>query len=289
MSPKNSEFHVGNIAAELPHIEGLKRRGLMLAVSAPLLADVTINGTGTGKGLGMSGNMVTATYVKGQKMRVDTVTGDTTRSMIFDVENQKLYMFDNKKKEADMYDMAAFAAELGKAVEVGAITSSVKPNGQSKQVAGKTASGYDMDISVPASIGGAGGMKMVVKMTGPAWIVKGAPGTADYVAFYRAAAQKGFIFSDPRAAKGNPGQAKAMARMYEQFADIGGIPYETMMDIKPTGEGPMAGMMAKMGSMSMTQVVESVDTAAIPAEMCYLGWQESLQLLAQLVEAEIKE
>ena len=29
--------------------------------------------------------------------------------------------------------------------------------------------------------------------------------------------------------------------------------------------------------------------AAIPAEMCYLGWQESLQLLAQLVEPEIKE
>ena len=29
--------------------------------------------------------------------------------------------------------------------------------------------------------------------------------------------------------------------------------------------------------------------AAIPAEMCYLGWQESLQLLTQLVEPEIKE
>ena len=27
--------------------------------------------------------------------------------------------------------------------------------------------------------------------------------------------------------------------------------------------------------------------AVIPAEMCYLGWQESLQLLAQLVEPEI--
>ena len=27
--------------------------------------------------------------------------------------------------------------------------------------------------------------------------------------------------------------------------------------------------------------------AAIPAEQCYLGWQESLALLAQLVEAEI--
>jgi Activator of Hsp90 ATPase homolog 1-like protein len=27
--------------------------------------------------------------------------------------------------------------------------------------------------------------------------------------------------------------------------------------------------------------------AAIPAEMCYLGWQDSLNLLALLVEAEI--
>jgi uncharacterized protein YndB with AHSA1/START domain len=29
--------------------------------------------------------------------------------------------------------------------------------------------------------------------------------------------------------------------------------------------------------------------AMIPAESCYLGWQDSLQLLAQLVEAEIKD
>lgn len=29
--------------------------------------------------------------------------------------------------------------------------------------------------------------------------------------------------------------------------------------------------------------------AAIPAEACYLGWQESLQLLGQLVEAEVRE
>jgi hypothetical protein len=28
---------------------------------------------------------------------------------------------------------------------------------------------------------------------------------------------------------------------------------------------------------------------AIPAELCYLGWQESLTLLAKLVEAEISD
>ena len=27
----------------------------------------------------------------------------------------------------------------------------------------------------------------------------------------------------------------------------------------------------------------------IPTEMCYLGWQESLQLLGQLVQAEIPD
>ena len=30
-------------------------------------------------------------------------------------------------------------------------------------------------------------------------------------------------------------------------------------------------------------------SAAIPAEACYLGWQESLALLAKLVEAEIPD
>lgn len=34
-------------------------------------------------------------------------------------------------------------------------------------------------------------------------------------------------------------------------------------------------------------VVQQDIPAAIPAEACYLGWQESLVLLAKLVEAEI--
>jgi uncharacterized protein YndB with AHSA1/START domain len=36
-------------------------------------------------------------------------------------------------------------------------------------------------------------------------------------------------------------------------------------------------------------VVQSGIPNAIPVEECYLGWQESLMLLTQLVEAEIKE
>ena len=48
--------------------------------------------------------------------RVEVTTGGTIRTSIYDVENQKLYMFDNKKKEADVWDMAQFSAEISKAV-----------------------------------------------------------------------------------------------------------------------------------------------------------------------------
>lgn len=36
-------------------------------------------------------------------------------------------------------------------------------------------------------------------------------------------------------------------------------------------------------------IVQTGIPAVIPVEMCYLGWQESLTLLTQLVEAEINE
>ena len=36
------------------------------------------------------------------------------------------------------------------------------------------------------------------------------------------------------------------------------------MNIKMGGEGPMAAMMAKMGNMSMTTTVQSVETGAWP-------------------------
>ncbi|MDP2390745.1 MAG: hypothetical protein Q8N52_10510, partial [Acidobacteriota bacterium] len=75
---------------------------LVLGLAAPSFADVTVKANGSG--MGMSGDMTTITYIKGNKMRTDTVMGDTTRTMIFDVDNQRLYSFDSKKKEADAWD-----------------------------------------------------------------------------------------------------------------------------------------------------------------------------------------
>jgi len=240
---------------------------LTLAFAVPSFADVTVKATGSGKGLGAGGSMTMTTYIKGNKMRTDTVIGDRTLSMIFDVDAQRLYSFDSKKKEVDAWDMQAFGKNLESSVDTSGMKQSLKPNGQTKQIAGKAATGYDMEMSIPATFGGKDGMKMTVNLSGPVWIVKGAPGTAEYLNFYKGAVEKGWIFSDPRGAKGNPGQAKAMAEMYRSLAATGGIPYEQETNFKMTGDGPMAGMFAKMGNISMTQTVQSVETGAVAADL----------------------
>jgi len=241
----------------------------VLVMASPAWADLKLTQVMSGKGMGMSGNMSGATYIKGMKMRTDSVSGDTTRTMIFDVGAQKMYSFDNKNKEADVWDMAEVGKQVAANVDSSQMTTSLKPTGQSKEVAGKlTAAGFEMNASMPMTMGDPkSGMKMTVSLTGPVWIVKGAPGTADYLGFYKAAAEKGFILGDPRAAKGAPGQMKAMTGMYRQLSEAGGLPYEMEMSIRLGGEGPMAGMMAKMGGMTTTTVVQAVDTASLSDDL----------------------
>ena len=238
-----------------------------LATATPSLADVTIKSTTGGKGLGMSGNVSGTTYIKGNRMRTDTVTGDTTRTVIFDVESQKMISFDSKKKEADVYDMQKLSAEVSKNVDTTGMKATITSNGKSKQVSGHNAAGYDAEITVPATMGGQDGMKITVILTGPMWIVKGAPGAAEYLNFYKTAVDKGWFFTDPRAAKGQPGQAKAMAEMYRQLAATGGIPFEQELQMKMSGEGPMASMLSKMGNVTMTTTVTSIEAGTLSADL----------------------
>jgi uncharacterized protein YndB with AHSA1/START domain len=55
------------------------------------------------------------------------------------------------------------------------------------------------------------------------------------------------------------------------------------------GEMQTTVSLKKVSVGTEVSIVQEGIPAAIPAEACYLGWQESLALLAQLVEAEITE
>jgi hypothetical protein len=245
---------------------------LVLSLAVPAAADLTLKQTMTGKGMGVNGQSAGTAYIKGNKMRSEAQIGDRTQVTIFDLDAQKMYSFDTKKKEADVWDMAAFAAELSKTVDTSAMKATLTPNGQTKQIAGQTATGYDLEISMPAPMGGNKDMMMMVTMSGPTWIVKNAPGAADYIRFYKAAAEKGWIFSDPRAAKGAPGQARATTEMYKQLADAGGIAYESNFEIKMSSNGggagnPLGGLLARMGNMSMATTIQSVETSPLADDL----------------------
>ena len=55
------------------------------------------------------------------------------------------------------------------------------------------------------------------------------------------------------------------------------------------GEMPVTVTLRKVMCGTELKVTQENIPAAIPVEMCYLGWQQSLQLLTQLVEPEIKD
>jgi uncharacterized protein YndB with AHSA1/START domain len=53
------------------------------------------------------------------------------------------------------------------------------------------------------------------------------------------------------------------------------------------GEMQMTITLKKVSCGTELSIVQEGVPEVIPAEMCYLGWQESLILLAKLVEAEV--
>ena len=55
------------------------------------------------------------------------------------------------------------------------------------------------------------------------------------------------------------------------------------------GEMQITATLKKVSVGTEVNIVQEGVPAVIPAEACYLGWQESLALLAKLVEAEIPD
>lgn len=55
------------------------------------------------------------------------------------------------------------------------------------------------------------------------------------------------------------------------------------------GEMQITVVLQKVGMGTDVSIVQEGIPEAIPADACYVGWQESLAMLAMLVEAEIRE
>src|SRR5262245_38847961 len=239
----------------------------LLAGTGVAQADVTVNTTTAGKASivnvgGEGGNLI-----RGKRMRSDSMVGGRSVSLIIDIDNMRFVDLDDRKKSATVTPLAAIADELAK-VGVGAMQATLTKTSQTKTVSGVPCTVHDIRVTMPFTpVGEPGqGMDMNMVLSGTVCLSTSAPGLADYQAFYKAAADSGFIFGNPVAAKSPTGaaQAKAYAALTRKMAEAG-MALESNINIGAGGSGPMAAMMGKLAKGEIVTTVTKIEAGDLPA------------------------
>jgi hypothetical protein len=240
----------------------------MIGCSTAAHADVSVNTTTTGKASIMNVGGDGVSLFKGKRQRTDSMMGGRASALIIDIDNMRFIELDDKKKTATVTPLASIADEIAK-VGVGAMQATLTPTSQKKTVSGQPCTVHDIRVSMPFSpVGQPGqGMDMTMVLSGTVCLSTTAPGLADYQAFYKAAADSGFIFGNPAAAKSPTGaaQAKAYAALTRKMAEAG-MAMESHVTISAQGDNPMAGMMAKLAASDISTTVTRIEVGDVPAD-----------------------
>ena len=111
------------------------------------------------------------------------------------------------------------------------------------------------------------GMDLTLITNGTVCLSTAVPGLADYQAFYKAAADSGFIFGDPKAAKSPIGaaQAKAYAELLRKMAEAG-MSLESKLVISTSSDSPVGNMVGSLAKSDIHVTVTSVTSGDLPAE-----------------------
>jgi hypothetical protein len=221
--------------------------------AAPAFADVTIKMSMATSGGPMVMEMSSVTFIKGMKMRTDASVMSQETSIIIDVAAKQQLMINHATKQVEDFNPAAAMAALP--LSFGEASVSMKPSGQTKEILGRTCTGFTLQVNMPMTINGE---TVTMTMAGSVWIAKDAPGVAEYQAFYKASTAAGLAASPLSSGP----QGKEMAEMQKAFAE-NGIPFEQTMQISVEGSGEMAQAMSQMG-MGMVMKVTSISTDPIP-------------------------
>lgn len=240
----------------------------ILAAGTAAHADVTVVSTTAGKASIIDVGGTSTSLIKGNRMRTNSVVGSRTQSLIIDVDGRRFVSIDDRKKSATITPLDSINEQLNK-MGVGEIQATLTKTSETKQIAGYDCTVHNVSVSMPFSITGhpGDGMDTNMLMSGQVCLSTTAPGLADYQKFYRASADSGFIFGDPRVAKSPTGaaQAKAYADLTRKMAEAG-MALESHVTISATGNNPMAGVMAKLAASDITSTVTQITVGDLPAE-----------------------
>jgi hypothetical protein len=240
----------------------------MLAAATAAHADVTVVTTTAGKASFLNVGGTSTSLIKGNRMRTDSALGSRNDSLLIDIDGRRFVSIDDNKKSATVTPLDSIREQLDK-VGVGTIQATLTKTGQTKMVAGYSCTVHDVGVSLPFSVTGhpGDGMDVNMVMAGQVCLSTEVPGLADYQKFYRASADSGFIFGDPRAAKSPTGaaQAEAYAELTRKMAEAG-MALESHVTVTASGNNPMAGMMAKLAASDITTTVTQITAGDLPAE-----------------------
>jgi hypothetical protein len=240
----------------------------LLGLAGTASADVTVTTQTSGKASFINVGGEGVTRIKGKRQRNDQSVGNKMQALIIDIDNRRFVDLDDKKRSARVTPLDAIADELQK-VGVGTIDATLEKTAQTKTVAGYPCTVHRVRVSLPFSPTGKSGdgMDLTMLMSGTVCLSTSVPGLSDYQAFYRAAADSGFIFGDPRAAKAPTGaaQAKAYAALTRKMAEAG-MALESQVNITADGTSPMAAMFARVAKSDITTTVTKVETGELPAD-----------------------
>jgi hypothetical protein len=241
----------------------------LLGAAGAASADVSVTTQTSGNASFINVGGEGVTRIKGNRQRTDQAFGKKMQSLIIDIDGRRWVDIDDKKKSARITPLEAVAAQLQKA-GIGTLDATLTKTAQTKTIAEFECTVHDLRVSMPFSpTGNAGdGMDLTMVMTGTACLSASVPGLADYQAFYRAAADSGFIFGDPRSAKSPTGaaQARAYATLTRKMADAG-MALESRINIAAEGTSPMAAMFSRLAKSDITTTVTKVETSDLPADI----------------------
>jgi hypothetical protein len=237
---------------------------LLLTLAAGLTARADFSYTQTTKSAGgmmaAAAPIVTKTYLKGQKMKVDN--GDSI--MIMDFDAQTMTHINTAQKT---YTVSKFS-ELGETVTKSGmdINIDLKETGQRKTINGFNATEMVMTMEMDNPQARQQGMKMKMEMD--IWVSPDVPGAGELRSFYQKNAGK-FPWAAMTGAggRGNASMQKAMADLQRKMADMKGVPVLQVMKMGAAGNEAQMAQMQKGMEQARAQLEEMKRQGKLPPQM----------------------
>jgi len=158
--------------------------------AVPSVADVTITVTTSTNAGGTTIEMSAITYIKGMKGRVDLKGMGQDRSILQDVAAKQQLMVNHVTKLVKTFDPKEGMAKMG--ASMGDPTVSFKPSGQTKEILGRTCTGYTLLATRPMTVGEE---TFTITHSGLVWLAKGGRDVGEWLAFERVAGAAGMTVS----------------------------------------------------------------------------------------------